>query len=163
MLRSLLNSEITNTNGAINPCHSPSQNPAMEAFAPGVAFTRLGPGAQPANIASNSKTRISAANFITGPPTSCCVPRGTSHGQTRLSLRDCRAHRLAAIRAAHEVRTDGASAMATKWSESMTTFLTIGKIRCHRRATLRTWQQQWFAQKKIGEEAQRFRHENHQQ
>src|SRR5271165_4190196 len=65
MLRSLLNSETTNTNGAINPCHSPSQNPATETFSPGAPFILLGPGTQPADIASNSTTRMSAANFMT--------------------------------------------------------------------------------------------------
>src|SRR5271167_3262275 len=76
MLRSLLNSEITNTNGAINPCHSPSQNPATETFSPGAPFIWLGPGTQPANIASNSKTTMSAATFMVDPPTSCYVRRG---------------------------------------------------------------------------------------
>src|SRR5271166_2538574 len=82
MLRSLLNSETMNTNGAINPCHSPSQNPATETFSPGTPFILSGPGTQPADIATNSTTRMSAANFMTNllhpapPKRGNCLPAG---------------------------------------------------------------------------------------
>src|SRR5208283_5263611 len=88
MLRSLLNSEVTNTNGAMNPCHSPIQNPATETFSPGAPFILLGPGTQPASIASNSKTRTSAANFMIAPPTpATCEGAKLSHSQLDLAER----------------------------------------------------------------------------
>src|SRR5208337_3778238 len=163
MLRSLLNSEVTNTNGAINPCHSPSQNPATGAFAPGAPFIMLGPGTQPANIASNNKTRMSAANFMIGSPTSCCVRRGASHSQARLSLRNCRSHRLAAIGAAHVIGADDAPAVATKWFQRVTTLLTVAKIGSYWGTALGTRLQQRLAQQEVRDKAQGLGNEDHQQ
>src|ERR1700738_1433353 len=56
MLTLLLNSEATNTNGAIKPCHSPSQKPARPC-SPAVPANWLAPGAHPATTCSDSMTR----------------------------------------------------------------------------------------------------------
>src|SRR5271165_2038900 len=70
MLRSLLNSETRNTNGAIKPCHRPSQNPATPSYWLAVPFEWLGPGAHPAKMLSNSRAITSKAKdgFIATPP-----------------------------------------------------------------------------------------------
>src|SRR4029077_4253163 len=70
MLRLLLNSEATKTNGAIKPCQSPSQNPATTPCSLAVPLNWLGPEAHPARTFSSSRTSTSTVkeNFIAIPP-----------------------------------------------------------------------------------------------
>src|ERR1700719_1940882 len=70
MLRLLLNSEATNTNGAIKPCHSPSQKPATTPPSLVVPLNWLGPGAHPARMFSKSRTSTSKVreDFMAIPP-----------------------------------------------------------------------------------------------
>ena len=65
MLRLVLNSEAKNTNGAIEPCQSPSQKPASP-YSLAVPLDWLVPGAHPARMLSNSRTTTSelAERFI---------------------------------------------------------------------------------------------------
>src|SRR6516164_5537104 len=64
MLRPLLNSETTKTNGAMNPCHRPCQNPATEFSPRGVSLRLFGPGAQAVSERSRNAIRMMAASFM---------------------------------------------------------------------------------------------------
>src|SRR5580693_2089625 len=64
MLRSLLNREMRNTNGAMNPCHRPSQNPTTELLSVGVPFRAFGPGAQAARTTRKRRARMNAVSFM---------------------------------------------------------------------------------------------------
>src|SRR5215470_17961800 len=81
MLRLLLNSEATNTNGAMKPCHSPSQKPAAKPCSLATPLHSLGVGAHPARVVSNSRRSTSKVkeDFI-------AIPRlymGTKHGHEK--------------------------------------------------------------------------------
>src|SRR5215472_18053566 len=66
MLRLLLNSETTKTNGAIKPCQTPSQKPASTLCSFAVPLNWLGPGAHPtkAFTSSRASSRNAKADFI---------------------------------------------------------------------------------------------------
>src|SRR5262245_27076492 len=77
MLILLLNSETTNTNGAIKPCHSPNQKPATSWFSLVMPLNSLGLGAHLTEIVNNSRTSTNKAkeDFIAIPPLHCYVAR----------------------------------------------------------------------------------------
>src|SRR4029077_4311127 len=81
MLRLLLNSEATKTNGAIKPCQNPSQKPATTPCSLAVPLNWLGPAAHPARMVSNSRTSTSKVreDFIGIPP----VYVVTKHGHEK--------------------------------------------------------------------------------
>src|SRR6266550_6143791 len=60
MLRSFLNSETTNTNGAIKPCQSPSQKPATPSCSLAIPLDGFGPGAHPARTHSTGRTTMTS-------------------------------------------------------------------------------------------------------
>src|SRR5260370_37787045 len=78
MLRLLLNSEATNTKGAIKPCQSPSQKHATSLCSFAVPLYWLGPAAHPAIMFINSRRSTSSVreDFIVIPP----LPMDTKHG-----------------------------------------------------------------------------------
>src|SRR6266849_8211632 len=66
-----LKSETTNAKGKMNPCHSPSQKPATEPFAPGEFLKRFGPAAQPAakhRVNTRKRPKTATNGFFTTPP-----------------------------------------------------------------------------------------------
>src|SRR6266851_873574 len=81
MLRLLLNSETTNTKGAIKPCQSPSQKHATSLCSFAVPLYWLGPAAHPARMFINSRRSTSKVreDFIAIPP----FPIVTKHGHEK--------------------------------------------------------------------------------
>src|SRR6266436_6553613 len=94
MLRLLLNSEATNTNGAIKPCQSPSQKPATPSCSLAVPLNWLGPAAHPARMFSNSRTSTNKVkeDFIAIPPLYMVTKHGHEKSQKdRRIIRKARA------------------------------------------------------------------------
>ena len=88
MLRLCLNSDGTNTIGAIKPCQRPSQKPATTFWSLVVPLNWLTPGAHPASMFSNKRTRTSRAkDFIAIPPLRLTTKGG------REKSHQCRVHR----------------------------------------------------------------------
>src|SRR5215469_1872156 len=65
MFKLLLNSDTIKTNGAMKPCHSPSQKPASPGCAPGMAWDVFAPGAHAVRTLNRriSTTRISTSGI----------------------------------------------------------------------------------------------------
>src|SRR6267154_6178828 len=83
MLRLLLNSEATNTKGAIKPCQSPSQKHATSLCSFAVPLYWLGPAAHPARMFINSRRSTSKAreNFMAIPPLPMVTKQGYEKSQ----------------------------------------------------------------------------------
>src|SRR5260370_30530064 len=90
MLRLLLNSEATNTKGAIKPCQSPSQKHATTLCSFAVPLYWLGPAAHPARMFISSRRSTSKVrdDFITIPPSPMVTEHGHKKSQGKVALPD---------------------------------------------------------------------------
>src|SRR5438445_11652506 len=83
MLRWLLRSEATETNGAINACQSPNQKPATTSCSLAVRLNSLGPATHPVRMFSSSPTNTSKTkeDFIAIPPLPMLTKQGHEKSQ----------------------------------------------------------------------------------
>src|SRR5215472_135757 len=88
MLRCPLNSEATNTNGAVKPCQRPSQKPATPSCSIAVSLNGLGLGAHPARMISSSTNPSKAKEgFILFPPTPRYEAQAQKVSKAQLTMR----------------------------------------------------------------------------
>ena len=89
MLRLCLNSDTTNTIGAMKPCQRPSQKPAITFWSLAVPLNWLTPATHPASMFSNKRTSTSRTkeDFIAILPLHLATKGG------REKSHQCRGHR----------------------------------------------------------------------
>src|SRR5215470_6232913 len=90
MLRSLRNREPTNTNSTINPCHTPSKNPAGFVGSL-IALYGFAPGAQPATILKTTRAtkRNATADLMAVPPLLTITQNAHQKSHGDIGLREC--------------------------------------------------------------------------
>src|SRR5215469_8888099 len=90
MFRLSLNSEAKKTKGAVKPCHTPSQKPAMAPCEFGLSMDWFAPGTHPASMRLNNNKNTSGIEkgFMARPPllmvTKHCQEK--SRGRAALSV-----------------------------------------------------------------------------